>query len=280
MASRLKHHPELILPALRAVRCFSSWPQDVLARMQAAAELWLYGKGDSVAERGDPPKGLWIIATGSLTSHRSTPNGKYYLQGVLWPGHMIGVMPIIDGIGMPLSHAARRDSLVAFVPRAAVLEALDDTRRLHDVTTLLCQRSRGDYEGMFAINAESLSCRLAKLLSYLPRRSVFTSVGEPGSPTWTDPAPIDLTQEEIASMVGVSRQTLNRALQPFLHQGIVAYDGDTIRVVSFRRLIPFMEENEPLPEIWRNEVLSWDERIRRSDPGIAKLETAPLDARP
>jgi len=279
VAKRLTHHLELIPQALRAVRCFDDWPAEVLARMTAAAELWHYEKGQVVAERGDPPKGLWIIASGSLTSHRTAPNGKYYLHGVLWPGYMIGLMPVLDDWPMPWSHAARRDSHVAFVPRAALVEALNDARCLRDISTLLCQRSRVDGETIFTRTAESLNCRLAKTLAYLPRRSLIP-IDDPGDPSWADPSPIDLTQEELAATLGVARQTLNRALQLFLQEGIVVRDGDAIRVVNFRKLLAYMEENEPLYQDWRAEIVTWDERLRRSDPSIAALEARMQGARP
>lgn len=277
MAARLKQHLEWIPAALRAVHCFRDWPRDVLDPMEAAAELWRFAKGESVAERGDSPQGLWIVAAGSLTSHRATPTGKYYLQGVLWPGHIIGLMPILDGWPMPLSHAARRESLVVFVPRAALAEALNNARCLRDLCVLMCTRSRGDYEGLFSSNADSLSCRLAKMLAFLPRRAIFPPEGSPGGAGQADPAPIDLAQDELASMLGLARQTLNRALQPFLQDGIVVRQGDAIRVVNFKKLLARMEEDEPLSDIWRDEILSWDERLRQSDPGIAKL--AARDAR-
>lgn len=279
MAKRLKHHLEVIPQALRAVRCFDDWPSEVLARMAAAAELWHYGKGQVVAERGDPPKGLWIIAAGSLTSHRVAPNGKYYLHGVLWPGFVIGLMPILDDWPMPWSHMARRDSHVVFVPRAALLEALNDAGCLRDICILLCQRTRVDGESIFAHSEESLTCRLAKVLAYLPRRALFPA-DDSGGPGWGDPSPIDLNQDELAAMLGIARQTVNRALQPFLQEGIVVRDGDAIRVVNFRKLLPYMEENEPLYPDWRAEILTWDERLRRSDPSIAALEARMLGGRP
>ncbi|HWA88867.1 MAG TPA: Crp/Fnr family transcriptional regulator [Rhizomicrobium sp.] len=261
MAARLRQQLELIPTALRAVRCFADWPEPVLAKMTSAAELWRYRKGEAVAERGDPPKGLWIVAAGSFTAHRSAPNGTYYLQGVLWPGYMFGLMPALDGIVMPLSHAARCDSLVVLVPLSALGDVLNDVRYLRDLCLSMCRGSRVDYENLFSFGVDSLACRVAKMLAYLQRRAVFPVDAPPGSPAWIDPAPIDLTQDELASMTGVARQTLNRALQTFVQEGVVVRDGDAIKVANFKKLLAHMEETEPLHEIWRNEILSWDERV-------------------
>ena len=279
MGTRVKAPREVVRAALRSPRCFADFPQSEVDILERSSEAWHYARGEIIAERGDPASGLWIIASGSVTGHRSSPNGKYFLQGVLWPGDMFGLMPVMDGLPMPLSHAARRDCLVIFIPRAALLETLRDAGRLYGVCTYLCARSRIDYEGIFIRSAESLTCRLAKFLAYLPRRAVFLSSGEPGSPTWVDPAPIDLTQDELAAMLGVARQTLNRTLALFFRQGIVVRDGEQIHVASFRKLLPYMEENEPLIDVWRAEVLSWDEWLKKGEPGIVIPSSPGIEAR-
>lgn len=263
---------------LRASRLFAHWPQDALAPLRKAADFRRYVRGETIAEREDPVCGLWIVASGSVTCHRSTPNGKYFLESIFWPGSVVGLTPAIDGWPMPFSHMARRDCQVVFVPRAAFLAATRESGRMEDVVVFMALRARVGYESVFTICAESLSVRVAKFLAYLPRRSLFVSEGPPGSPGWIDPAPIDLTQDELAAMLGISRQTLNRALGPFLRSGIVVRDGDMIRVVNFRKLLAVMEENEKLPEIWRNEILSWDEHLR-ADKADAKFELRDAGAR-
>jgi CRP-like cAMP-binding protein len=254
----------MIAAALRGTRLFDGWPDSALDSLQDAAELWRYDKGEVVAEHGDPPKGLWLVVNGSLFGYRSTSNGKYFLQGINWPGEVFGLMPVIDGWSMPLSHSARGDCLLVFIARAAMMQAFGDGERMRSAAVFLCARSRIDYEALFTTSVESLRCRLAKYLAYLPRRSVFISEGPPGDRLWVDPSPVDLTQDEIASMMGIARQTLNRAMAPFLQDNIVVRDGDMIRVVDFKKLLAVMEENDPLHPLWRAEILSWDEKARQA----------------
>lgn len=254
-----------VATALRATRLFAGWPDAALQPLLKAAELQRYSKGQTIAERGVAPAGIWIVATGSVTSYRATANGKYFLQGVLWPGDLFGLMPIVDGGAMPLSHDARREALVVFIPSVPLQNALSDSERMRDLAVFVCYRLRVEYEVLFTASAESLSVRLAKYLAFLPRRSLYASEGLPGSASGVDPSPIELTQDELAAMFGVSRQTLNRAISPFLRSGIVLRDGDRIRVVNFRKLLSIIEENERLPDAWRVEILSWDERLRLNE---------------
>jgi len=245
-----------------------------MAALVGAAELWRYEAGEIIAERGDPATGLWLVATGSLASYRSSPTGRYMLQGVLWSGQMNGLMPVLDGGPMPLSAAARTQALVVFIPRMALLEILKDNTCLWSLANYACIRSRIEYESIYTKTMDSIRCQLAKFLAYLPRRTIYLSEGPPDGPDWIDPSPVNLTQDELASMLGVARQTINRLMAPLLRDNIVVRDGDSIRVVDFKGLLAIMEEDEPLPPEWRAEILGWDEKLReaRQEPRSDKRD--------
>jgi CRP/FNR family transcriptional regulator, cyclic AMP receptor protein len=266
---------ERIAATLRASQPIDGWPPDVVAALAQQSQLRQYDKGEVIEERNDPVTGLWIVASGSVRSFRSTENGLYFLNSVLWPGDPFGVAAILDGWPTQLSYSTRCESLIVFVPKAAMEDAMRDVNRMRDMAVCMALRGRVVNEGVFMVHVESLAVQLAKLLAFLPRRSHAMDEAEPETPVWTDPAPIDLTQEELADMLSVSRQSLNRTLGPFLRNGILARDGNGVRVVSFKRLLAIMEQNEPLAEYWRNEILSWDERIRAN-----ALEKRPALTRP
>jgi hypothetical protein len=64
-------------------------------------------------------------------------------------------------------------------------------------------------------------------------------------------------------------------MMEFLRKRIVARDGESIRVIDFRGLLAVMEEDEPLPDIWRDEILSWDETTRdKKITGLRSSKTA------
>jgi CRP-like cAMP-binding protein len=252
---------ERIAATLRAAQPIAGWPPDVVAALAQQSQLRQYDKGEVIEERNDPVTGLWIVASGSVRSFRSTENGLYFLNSMLWPGDIFGVAAILDGWPTYLSYSTRCESWIVFIPKAAMEDAMRDVNRMRDMAVCLALRSRVVHESVFSTHVESLAVRLAKLLAFLPRRSQAFEAAL-ATPVWPDPSPIDFTQEELADMLSVSRQFLNRTLGPFLRNGILARDGEGIRVVSFKRLLAIMEQNEPLAESWRSEILSWDERIR------------------
>ncbi|HWA92323.1 MAG TPA: Crp/Fnr family transcriptional regulator [Rhizomicrobium sp.] len=257
MAKR-EDNKRLIAAAMRATALFSGWPQTEFETVRDSAELWRFAKGEIVAQRGDPAKGLWLVAQGSLTSYRDSPGGRYTLIGILWPGSggVMGVLPMLDDQPMPLSHAAREDSLVVLFPRGPLQATL---RRggapLDAVIRFQCVRSRIEYEATYNRIADTMRCQLAKLMAFLPRKSMFWAEVE-------NPAPVDVSQDEIGAMLGLSRQTVNKLMTPLLRDGILERNGHSVRVASFKRLLEIIEEDEQLPESYRTELLSWDEKGR------------------
>jgi CRP-like cAMP-binding protein len=264
--------PELIERVLRAAQFFQGWPEARFGEVRAVAELWRYEEGESIAERGDPAKGLYIVADGSVTSHRDSPGGRHMLLHVMTPGIVTGVVPVLDNGPMPMSHAARSRALVILIPQVPLRRILHtDIEVLIKVTHFLSHRSRAEYEGLYSKTTETKRVQLAKYLAYLPRRAVFLSEGAPGDKGWIEPQPFDMTQDELAAMIGVSRQTLNRLIAPLLREKIVERRANVVRVASFRKLLAIIEEDDQIPEEWRQELLSWDEHA--NDAGARNVRS-------
>jgi len=226
MSVRVIDQEKVLAGALRDTHLFGDWPQSAIQRVREQAELWIYQDGEVIAEYGDAPRGLWGIASGCISSYRTSLNKKTYLQGPHWRGDVFGLTAALDGHPSPLSHAARAVSLVFLVPGSVLRAVLrDNADAAHAVSVFLCMRSRVEYEGMYAAAVSSLRCRVAKYLAYLARQRLML-LETPLDGDGSDPLPVDLTQGELAAMMGISRQTLNRTLAPFLQANIVVREND------------------------------------------------------
>jgi CRP/FNR family transcriptional regulator, cyclic AMP receptor protein len=262
MSVRVIEQEKVLAGALRDTHLFGDWPLSAVQRVREQAELWIYQEGEVITEYGNVPRGLWGIASGCVSSYRMSVNKKTFLQGPHWRGDVFGLTAALDGHPSPLTHAARTVSLVFLIPGSALRAVLHDSAEAaHSVSVFLCMRSRIEYEGAYAAAVSSLRCRVAKYLAYLARgRLMLLEAAADGS--GNDPSPVDLTQSELASMIGISRQTLNRTLAPFLRANIIVRENDAIRVVNFKKLLTIIEEDEPATPAWRAEILSWDEKLR------------------
>jgi CRP-like cAMP-binding protein len=263
MSVRVIDQEKVLAGALRDSHLFSDWPVSAVQRVREQAELWVYQAGEVITEYGDAPRGLWGVVSGCVSSYRNSQNKKTFLLGPHWRGDVFGLTAALDGHPSPLTHAARTTSLVFLIPSSALRAVLrDNADAAYAVSVFLCMRSRVEYEGTYASMVSSLRCRVAKYLAYLARgRLVLLETALDGN--GSDPSPVDLTQGELAAMIGISRQTLNRSLAPLLRANIIVRENDAIRVVNFKKLLTIIEEDEPAAPAWRAEILSWDEKLRQ-----------------
>jgi CRP-like cAMP-binding protein len=249
----------LIRATLRRCALFADWQDEPFNALCAAAELWRFGEGEKLMVTGEASKGAWIPAQGSVLCGRNLPDGRVLVTGIMRAGWLFGYVPAWDGEINPYDHTARTNMTAVLIPRAAFLTLVGgDESRHRAFTSMLCRQIRQDIEATRLRTLDSLRCRLAKFLAYLSRNTAHTSFDEPGT---VDPVTADATQDELAAMIGSSRQTVNRLMRRFERDGIVVRVGKRVKVVDFARLLEVMEENEPIPDIWRDELLAWHERL-------------------
>jgi len=80
------------------------------------------------------------------------------------------------------------------------------------------------------------------------------------------------TQQEIAGMMGVSRQSISKLVTMMVRQGVLRRRGVQVCVSDYLKLIAFMEEDEPIAPDWRNVMLMRHEVLvkHRSDRAGAR----------
>lgn len=271
MATRVFNRPDLIGATLRKVDLFSKWPADVVDKMAAASQLWRVAKGEAIVEANTPSIGLYVLADGSAINLRVWPSGKQMATTIMRPGWSIGLVPAWDGIEYIYTIIARSDLHVVLLPRADFLVAArGDPKRLEDIITFTCTQIRQDSEGLQTRANGSLHCLMAKYLAYLARPTHYMSLQEPDA---VDPTAFDVTQEELAAMLYVSRQTVNQMMKTMERDGVIVRDGNRLRIVNFLKLLVIMEEDEPIYHAWRDQIVRWDAKLR------AMESTKPAEAR-
>jgi CRP-like cAMP-binding protein len=201
------------------------------------------------------------------------------LIGIMWPGDLIGLLPMLDGGLMPESHEARADTLLVFMPRPAIQEAMKDIQCLMSLVRAACFRARLANESIYLRAQDPLRCQLAKFLVYLSRLTFTIPIGPLDGPAWVKPARMNITQGELASLLGVARQTINRVMKEFLHKKIIARKGEAIEVIDLQQLLTIIEEDEPAPPKWRAEILSWEKPKNAHPSGQVRADKSPDPSR-
>jgi CRP-like cAMP-binding protein len=208
------HDLQRLAPLLRTGRWFAGLPDDLQGALLAAAQRRALAAGERLFSRGDPPDGLYALVDGSLCAGGVTDAGKEVVLALLEPPAWFGEISVFDHSPRTHDATAQTAATVLHVPQRP-LEALLDAApgRWRALGVLMAGRLRLTFGALEDAAALPLPARLA--------RRLLVTAGAHGE--WTDRARrvVELRQEQLATMLGTSRQTLNGALKDLEARGAV-----------------------------------------------------------
>lgn len=246
---------------------FSQWSDVARERLAQVAELREYSKGDTVAEIDEVPPDILVLINGALFNEIVAANGKRLLLAIVRPGWILQVAPAWEEEPAASGYTARTDSLVMHIPREVFLEvANSDIQHVRDVATFACRVFRGGLLRMNLTAMTSLRCQLAAML-------IFNTLGEfaavlgiaatPYAKSWRV-GQTDVTQDELASMIGYSRQKVNNVMKDMEAEGILRRHGRQTEITNYLMLMEVLEEAGPMNPMWRSLSEGWQAQLEEA----------------
>jgi CRP/FNR family transcriptional regulator, cyclic AMP receptor protein len=179
---------------------------------------------DRVYRVGDAPNGLWVVLAGEVRLVSYPIEGAEMLGLILRAGRWFGELSVLDGGPRPHDAVVNGPSRLAYASMAAVLALTEtDPGFWRDLAQLTCAHQRRALAHIARRQTPGARARLAALLGDAADRA------EPGRP-------IRINQTELAVIVGVSRQRLNRLLAGFAAEGLVRTAYGAVAVLEPERL--------------------------------------------
>lgn len=215
---------------VRKAPLFTALDDAAAASLRASMETVRLAKGGTLFTEGDPGQHLYVIIEGKLKLGTSSGDGRENLLSILGPGEMFGELSLFDP-----------------GPRTATATAITDVRLLSlghdqvipwvtrhpqvalDLLARLAQRLRRTNEVVGDLVFSDVPGRVAKALIDLGER--FGRETDDGLYVHHD-----LTQEELAQLVGASRETVNKALADFVSRNWIRLDGRAVLITDVERL--------------------------------------------
>lgn len=189
-----------------------------------------FPKGQTIFREGDVGESLHVVAEGLVKVSVSSADGAELALTTLRPPDAFGELPLIDGGPRSASAVAVVDTTLLALDRRTLLEVIG--HRPEGLDGLL--RSVGGVLRRLTEQAGDLVFldllgRVAKFLL----RLADAEGRRPDEPVTLD---LNLTQTDLAEMVGGSRQSVNAILHSFERRGLVRLHGREISIVSARDL--------------------------------------------
>ena len=215
---------------LRRAPLFQALDDDGAAALQAGVTIVELARAQRLFEEGASGNQLYVVLDGKIKLTRAAADGRENLLSVVGPGEMFGELSLFDPRPRTASAIAVTDSRLGAL-------AHDDLRSwltgrpdvaLH-LLQALAQRLRRANDVMADLVFTDVPGRVAKALLDLADR--FGAVRDEGLQVNHD-----LTQEELAQLVGASRETVNKALADFATRGWLQLSAKSVLLIEPDRL--------------------------------------------
>jgi CRP-like cAMP-binding protein len=187
-------------------------------------------KGSVLFAEGDEGDQLYVIAEGKLKLGTSSGDGRENLLSILGPGEMFGELSLFDPGPRTSTATAVTDAKLLSLGQEKLLPWLAENPKVSlQLLARLAQRLRRTNEAVGDLVFSDVPGRVAKALIDLGER--FGKKTDEGLFVHHD-----LTQEELAQLVGASRETVNKALADFAGRNWLKLDGRAVLITDFERL--------------------------------------------
>jgi CRP-like cAMP-binding protein len=200
---------------------------EILAQALEPAE---FARGAVIFAEGEPGDRLYIIGTGKVKIGRKSPDGRENLLMVAGPSDMFGELSIFDPGPRTSTATAVTEVRTYTMDRTALREWIGKRPEIAEqLLRVLARRLRRTNDALADLIFTDVPGRVAKNLLQMAGRF---GTRDGGVLRVTH----DLTQEELAQLVGASRETVNKALADFASRAWLRLDGKSVIILDPERL--------------------------------------------
>jgi CRP-like cAMP-binding protein len=209
---------------------FASVDEDGAAALMELLTEQVVSKGGVLFHEGQPGDQLFLIIEGKVKLGHASADGRESLMAVLGPGAMFGELSLFDPGPRAASATALTEARVVRLDNAQLMPWLAGRPEVAaSLLQALARRLRRTNEAMADLVFSDVPGRVAKALMELGEK--FGTMVSGGLLVTHD-----MTQEEIAQLVGASRETVNKALADFAQRGWISLESRQVLILDVERL--------------------------------------------
>ena len=207
---------------LRRAPLFASLDDEAFAALTKEITEVDLSRGATLFHEGDPGDQLYFIVSGKIKLGRTASDGRENLVAVMGPGEIFGEMALFDPSPRSPSAPAVSETRLAGLKHENLRKVIQHSPEVSaQLLQALARRLRRTNENLADLVFSDVPGRVAKALLDLADR-----FGRPA----TDGILVahELTQEELAQLVGASRETVNKALAEFVQRGWIRLEARAV----------------------------------------------------
>lgn len=198
--------------------CFTAASDENQQGIYKSAYIKALNKGEFLQRRGDTATGYYGVYSGRIKAYSMNTDGKSLTLKYLQAGDWFGEISLLDGIARTHDCEVIEPCQIIIIPKAAFEQfVMNDLQAMKAMAKQLCQRIRTSMNLIEQMSIQPLSERLAVRLLELYQAS--------GNP-------LNVNQQDIAHMLGVSRQSTSKILTQWAEQGLIKLEYHQIELLQ------------------------------------------------
>lgn len=215
---------------IRRVPLFATLSDGEFQGLEEIFHVKSYRKNQIIFLEEETGNYMYIVLAGKVKVTKSTPGGKETILAIHQAGDFFGEMALLDGKTSPATVSAMEDCRIATIYAEDFHRLLmRNNKVVNQIINVLCGRLRSVWAHIQDLTYSTAEARIRGGLSKLARRhGVVDARGIIIN--------LKITHQEIAEMVGTSRETVTRTLARLQKKGIILIDQRRIVVLDPKRL--------------------------------------------
>ncbi len=213
-----------VICPVREEHLFCNLPPPAVKRLNEIKSTAIYPKSTMLFIEGQQPRGVFVLCTGKAKLSTSSSEGKTIITKISEPGDVLGLNATISNHPYEVTAEMIEPGQANFITRDALLQFLREYGEV--ALRVAAQLSRNYYTAYEEIRtlglASSPAEKFAKLL-------LSWEAGKPGA-NGAFQIKLTLTHEEIAEMIGTTRETVSRLFSDFKKKQLLQLKGSTLVV--------------------------------------------------
>ena len=208
---------------LRSIDMFSELDDELLEPIVDQSKTLDLQRGDVLFQSGDDSSHLYIVTRGRIAIGNRSFDGRESLVALMESGDLFGEMPLFSNDGRSAEARALEESAVVVIPYQPVKDLYDENPSLlWRVVEMLVSRLKSTDIALADTMFLDVTGRTAKRL--------LEMAGE------SDEFQLPITQEELAGMIGASRERVNKSISSFIKLGWLSQSGEKYIILDRKQL--------------------------------------------
>jgi CRP/FNR family cyclic AMP-dependent transcriptional regulator len=205
-------------------RLFCDLPPAALQRLSEITGSATYPKGATLFVEGQAARGVFVLCAGHVKLSTSSADGKTLILRISEPGDLLGLPATISGRAYEVTAEVIEPTQANFISRTDFLNFL---REYGDAALRVAQELSETYQSAFA---EMRTIGLSHSAGEKLARFILDWSANHESNNGTVKFKLTLTHEEIAQMIGASRETVTRLFADFKKKNLLQIKGSTLTI--------------------------------------------------